>query len=181
MSSVTAVPLQPIAKGALKKLWIGVVAAAALGVGLAYAGTTQFGSTPSGLRYQVIERGTGPSPTHEDFALVGYKGTLADGTVFDENARAPMEIANVVPGFSEALTMMHKGGHMRVWIPARLAYGDSPPPSSGIPANAPLTFDIRLLEFKTRAEVMEMQKMQMQQMMQQQGGQMPPAGAAPQP
>lgn len=172
--SVTAVPLRPIAKGSLSKLWLGALAAALCGVGLAVAGTQQFTTTESGLRYQVIAKGDGPSPSREDFALVAYKGTLPSGQVFDENERAPMEIANVVPGFAEALTRMHKGGHMRVWIPAKLAYGDSPPAGSNIPANSPLIFDIRLLEFKTRAEVMQLQQMQMQQMMQQQGGAMPP-------
>ncbi|MET0240341.1 MAG: FKBP-type peptidyl-prolyl cis-trans isomerase [Sphingobium sp.] len=172
--SITAVPLQPIGKGSLTKLWLGIALAVIVGLVLAYAGSSQFGTTESGLKYQVIEKGTGPTPGPEDFALVGYKGTLQDGTVFDENARAPMEIGNVVPGFSEALTMMRKGGHMRVWLPAKLAYGATPPPGSGIPANAPLQFDIKLHEFKTRAEVMQLQQqMQMQQMMQ--GG-----GAAPQ-
>ncbi|MCE7798802.1 FKBP-type peptidyl-prolyl cis-trans isomerase [Sphingobium sufflavum] len=181
MSSITAVPLRPIAKGSLGKLWFGVVLAAVAGVGLAFAGSSQFGTTDSGLKYQVIEKGTGPTPTHEDFALVGYKGSLSDGTVFDQNERAPMEIGNVVPGFAEALTMMHKGGHMRVWIPANLAYGATPPQGSGIPANAPLQFDITLHEFKSRAEVMQLQQqMQLQQMMQ--GGGAPggaPQGAAP--
>ncbi|MFT3967268.1 MAG: FKBP-type peptidyl-prolyl cis-trans isomerase [Sphingobium sp.] len=177
--SVTAVPLRPIAKGSLSKLWLGVGVAALAGIGLAAAGSSQFGRTESGLKYQVLEKGVGSSPSHEDFALVGYKGTLADGTVFDENARAPMEIGNVVPGFAEALTMMHKGGHMRVWIPAKLAYGETPPPGSGIPANAPLQFDIKLIEFKTRAEVMQLQQqMQMQQMLQ--GGGLPGAPGAPQ-
>jgi hypothetical protein len=185
MSSITAVPLRPIAKGSLTKLWLGVGLAALAGVGLAWAGSAQFGTTDSGLKYQVIEKGVGPTPTREDFALVGYKGTLPDGTVFDQNARAPMEIGNVVPGFAEALTLMHKGGHMRVWIPAKLAYGDSPPQGSGIPADSPLEFDITLHEFKTRAEVMQLQQqMQMQQMMQGGGapqGAAPMGGAAPKP
>ncbi|HEX7872594.1 MAG TPA: FKBP-type peptidyl-prolyl cis-trans isomerase [Sphingobium sp.] len=180
MSSITAVPLRPITKGSLSKLWLGVGVAALAGIGLAAVGSAQFGGTDSGLKYQVLDKGTGPSPTRDDFALVGYKGTLSDGTVFDENARAPMEVANVVPGFAEALTLMHKGGHMRVWIPAKLAYGENPPPGSGIPANAPLQFDIKLIEFKTRAEVMQLQQqMQMQQMMQGGGGMPGGAPAAP--
>lgn len=169
--SVTAVPLRPIAKGSLSKLWLGVVVAVLAAVALAALGASRFGTTPSGLKYQVLAEGTGPHPGHEDFALVAYKGTLPDGTVFDENERAPMEIGNVVPGFGEALTMMRAGGHMRVWIPAKLAYGDSPPPESGIPADSPIEFDVKLLKFKTRAEVMQMQ--QMQQMMQQQGAPAP--------
>lgn len=169
MSSVTAVPLRPIAKGSLAKLWLGVLIAVLVALGLAWLGASQFGTTASGLRYQMLEEGSGPSPSREDFALVAYKGTLEDGTVFDENERAPMEIASVVPGFAEALTMMRAGGHMRVRIPAELAYGSNPPSGSEIPADAPLIFDIRLLEFRTREELMQMQQqMQMQQMLQQQ-------------
>jgi FKBP-type peptidyl-prolyl cis-trans isomerase FkpA len=182
MSEITAVPLRPIAKGSLSKLWLGVAAAALAGMGLAYAGSAQFGTTGSGLKYQMLEAGDGPTPTKDDFALVGYKGMLPDGTVFDQNPKAPMEIANVVPGFAEALTMMRKGGHMRVWIPAELGYGSNPPPGSGIPADATLQFEIELHEFKSRAEVMQMQQqMQMQQMLQQQQGGAPMPKGAPHP
>lgn len=169
--SVTAVPLRPITKGSVSKLWLGILIAFVIAIGLALAGSAKFKETESGLRYQVIRAGTGPSPSREDFALVSYKGTLPDGTVFDQNERTPMEIGNVVPGFAEALTMMKKGGEMRVLIPAELAYGASPPPGSSIPANADLQFDITLIEFKTRQEVMQMQQqMQLQQMLQGQGG-----------
>lgn len=180
--SVTAVPLRPIAKGSVRRLWLGIVLIVACAVTLSWAGAKQFGSTPSGLRYQVIKAGEGPSPTKDDFALVGYKGTLPDGKVFDENPGAPMEISGTVPGFAEAITLMRKGGKMRVWIPADQAYGASSPP--GIPANSPLQFDITLHEFKTRAEIMEAQQQQqlqqmLQQQMQGQGG--PPPGMPPQP
>jgi hypothetical protein len=168
MSSVTAVPLRPIAKGSVRRLGLGIALVAACAATLAWAGARQFGSTSSGLRYQMIAQGKGAHPTKDDFALVGYKGTLPDGKVFDENPRAPMELATTVPGFSEAVTLMRSGGRMRVWIPADKAYGATPPP--GIPANSPLQFDITLHEFKTRAEIMEVQRqMQMQQMQQMQG------------
>ena len=134
----------------------------------------------------MLTEGKGASPTADDFALVAYKGTLPDGQVFDENKQAPMELANITPGFAHAVTLLKKGGRMRVRIPAELAYGASPPPGSIIPANSPLIFDITLLEFKSRAEVMEMQRQaQMQQMLQQQmmGGGAPggPGGAVPMP
>ncbi len=167
LMSVTAVPLRPIAKGSVRRFWLGIVLVGACAATLSWAGVRQFGSTESGLRYQIIKPGEGPSPTRDDFALIGYKGTLPDGKVFDENPGAPMEIAGTVPGFAEAITLMRKGGRMRVWIPADKAYGASPPP--GIPANSPLQFDIQLHEFKTRAEIMEaQQQQQLQRMLQQQ-------------
>ncbi len=170
--SITAVPLQPIRRGSVRRFWLAMILVAAVALVLAWAGSQQFGSTPSGLRYQMVTQGTGPSPTQEDFALLAYKGSLPDGTVFDENANAPMEIGSTVPGFAEAVTLLKRGGKLRAWIPAELAYGANPPAGGVIPANSPLQFEITLLEFKTRAEVMEAQQMmQMQQMMQQQQGQ----------
>lgn len=176
--SITAVPLQPIRKGSVRRLGLAIVLLAAIGVVLAWAGNRQFGHTASGLTFQMIESGTGESPTKDDFALIAYKGMLPDGTVFDENPGAPMEIASTVPGFAEAVTLMKKGGHMRAWIPAKLAYGDSPPEGSAIPADSPLVFDLKLIEFKTRAEVMDAQRqMQMQRMLQQQQGAGGPGGS----
>lgn len=182
--SVTAVPLRPIAKGSLTRLWIGVAAIAACAGGLAWAGQQGVASspaaflaahakeegvitTPSGLQYQVIEEGTGPSPTSSDVALVGYKGSLLDGTVFDENPQVPMPIDGVVPGFSEGLQKMKKGGKYRLWIPPELGYGDQQ--AGPIPAGSVLVFDVTMHEFKSRAELMQMQ----QQMQQQQGAPQP--------
>jgi len=169
--SVTAVPLQPIRQGSVRRFWLAIVLVLAVAFVLAWAGSRQFSQTTSGLRYQMLVEGTGESPTRDDFALVAYKGTLPDGTVFDENPGAPMELASMVPGFAEAVTMLKRGGSLRAWIPPHLAYGDSPPPGGVIPPDTPLQFEIKLLEFKTRAEVMEAQQMmQLQQMLQQQQG-----------
>jgi len=178
--SITAVPLQPIKRGSARRFWLAMVLVAACAIVLAWAGNRQFGQTESGLRYQILVEGTGESPTQDDFALVRYKGSLPDGTVFDQNDSAPMELASTVPGFSEAVTLLKKGGSLRAWLPAKLAYGDEPPQGSNIPPNSELQFEIGLLEFKTRAEVMEAQRMmQMQQMMQ--GGQgLPPGMELPQ-
>lgn len=189
--SITAVPLRSIAKGSLTRLWIGVAAVALAAGGLAWAGQqgiepspatflAQNGdvegvtTTPSGLQIKVLTEGTGPSPTTADVALVGYKGTLLDGTVFDENPQAPMPVDGVVPGFSEGLQKMKKGGKYRLWIPPQLGYGDQA--AGPIPAGSILVFDVELHDFKSRAEIMQMQQM----MQQQQGAQgAPPPQAMP--
>ncbi len=180
--SVTAVPLRPVAKGSVPRLWVAIVLVVLAAAALAWLGSRQFGTTASGLRYQRLASGTGPSPTMDDVALVGYRGSLPNGAVFDENERAPVALEQLVPGFSEALTLMNKGSRMRVWVPAKLAYGETPPPGAGIPANSPLVFDIHLIEFKSRAEIMAAQRqLQMQQMMQQQLQQQGMPGMAPPP
>lgn len=181
--STTAVPLRPIAKGSLTRLWIGVAAVAIAAGGLAWAGQRGVSPSPasylarnaheegvvtteSGLQYKVLEEGAGPSPTPSDVALVGYKGALLDGTVFDENPQTAMPVDGVVPGFSEGLQKMKKGGKYRLWIPPQLGYGAQA--AGPIPANSVLVFDVQLHDFKSKAEIMQMQQMM------QQGGAPPP-------
>jgi FKBP-type peptidyl-prolyl cis-trans isomerase FkpA len=108
----------------------------------------------------VIEAGEGGKPTDADVALISYKGTLRDGTVFDENSRAPLPVAQVVPGFSEGLKQMQKGGKYRLWIKPELGYGERQ--TGPIPAGSLLVFDVELIEFLPMAVL---QQMQMQQMM----------------
>ena len=172
--STTAVPLRPIAKGSLTRLWIGVAAVAAAAGGLAWvgqrgvepspasylarnAGEEGVVTTESGLQFKVLEEGIGSSPTAADVALVGYKGTLLDGTVFDENPQTAMPVDGVVPGFSEGLQKMKKGGKYRLWIPPQLGYGEQA--AGPIPANSVLVFDVQLHDFKSKAEIMRMQQM----------------------
>lgn len=182
--SVTTVPIHPIKKGSLTKIWLGLLLVAVLAAGLAYAGTRdvvltgasneQFlaanadeegvETTPSGLQYKVITPGEGPSPTVTDTALVKYEGRLRDGSVFDANEQAPMPVGAVVPGFSEALQLMQKGGEYRIWIPSDLAYGEASP-GEGVPANSLLIFDVTLLDFISAAQMEELrQQMQAQGM-----------------
>ena len=82
MTEITRVPLQPIAKGALGKLWLGVAAAALAAGGLAWA------TLPKGVDVEVIKAGTGPSPTVADVVQINYKGMLENGKVFDQAERA---------------------------------------------------------------------------------------------
>jgi FKBP-type peptidyl-prolyl cis-trans isomerase FkpA len=181
--SVTTVPIQPIKKGALSKYWIAIALLIAAGGGLAWLGTktvrvdhatdTQFFAsngqnkgvvtTKSGLQIQTIRKGEGPSPTDSDMVLIGYKGSLRDGKIFDQNPQAPLAVNGVVPGFSEALKLMQRGGQYKVWIPGSLGYGESPPsnPQTGepvIPANATLIFEVEMLDFRSQAEIRAMEE-----------------------
>ena len=133
-------------------------------------------ATPSGLLFQTITPGKGNKPTDTDVALVDYKGTLKDGTQFDANERAPLPVAGMIPGFTEALKLMQAGGKYRFCIPSALAYG--PAGQGPIPANANLFFDVTLLDFRSQSEIQAMQQ-QMQQMQAQ--GQLPPGAASPPP
>lgn len=175
--SVTAVPLQPVKRSYIWLLWIGIAVAVIAAFLLARQGDDLFTksqrgwdvkTTASGLKYQVLQPGTGASPTDTDVALVQYEGRLRNGKVFDKSQQpTPMPVKGVVPGFSEALKLMHKNEKIRVWIPASLAYGaqDQKDQQGNVvlPANSPLMFDIELKDFLPQAVVEQYQR-QMQMM-----------------
>ena len=167
--SVTTVPLRPVSKSGLWLMWFGLLALLVAGAAFAWYTTPRIG-------FEVIKEGTGNSPTSADVVLVKYEGKLDDGTVFDANEQAPMPVAGNVPGFSEALTRMKKGGEYKVTIPPRLGYGDRA--TGPIPANSKLHFTVTLLDYRSEAEVRAMQQ-QMQQMQQQQMMQGAPGAAGP--
>ncbi len=170
MTEITRVPLQPIAKGSLSKIWLGVAAIALAAGGIAWS------ALPAAVDVQTLTAGSGPSPTLEDVALIKYKGTLPDGKVFDQQERAAFPLQGVVPGFTKALLQMQRGGKYKVQIPSELAYGDKQ--AGEIPPNTDLTFEIELIDFRSRAEI-EQQQAMMQQMQQQQGGGAGPGGPPP--
>lgn len=107
-------------------------------------------TTASGLQYEVLKEGEGESPSAQDAVRVHYRGTLTDGTQFDSSydrgEPATFRVNEVIPGWSEALQLMKEGGKYRLTIPAELAYGEAPPPGSGIPPHAVLLFDVELLD-----------------------------------
>jgi len=166
MTEITRVPLQPIGKGSLTRLWLGVLVAVLLAAGLAWLAAPSFKALANGVTIETLEAGEGGNPGPTDFALVNYRGTLPDGTVFDEGQQTPMPVNQVVPGFSTALQAMQAGGRYRVQIPADQAYGEAG--GGPIPPNTDLTFEVDLIEFRTRDEVMQMQQQMMQQQMMQQ-------------
>lgn len=105
-------------------------------------------TTPSGLQYEVLEEGTGATPTKGDRVTVHYTGKLIDGTVFDSSVErgepATFGVTQVIPGWVEALQLMKVGAKWRLFIPSNLAYG---PNGAGgvIGPNATLIFDVELL------------------------------------
>jgi FKBP-type peptidyl-prolyl cis-trans isomerase len=104
--------------------------------------------TESGLQYEVIEEGDGPTPGADDVARLHYTGTLIDGTEFDSSRGgepAEFAVGQVIPGFSEAIQLMPVGSTYRVVIPSDLAYG---PQGTGGPIgpNETLIFEIELLD-----------------------------------
>lgn len=106
--------------------------------------------TTSGLQYKITSPGTGPAPKGDDIVVVHYKGTLIDGTEFDSsykrNMPAEFPLKGVIPGWTEGLQLLKKGGKAIFWIPPELGYGDRP--RQQIPGNAVLIFDVELVDVK---------------------------------
>lgn len=185
MTEITRVPIKPVAKGSLSKLWLGVGAAVLLAGGLAWA------NLPQGLDVDVITEGTGQPAKLGDVVFVKYVGKLADGTEFDRSQPLPippgllpegtpmlLEDGQLISGFLEGMQQMKKGGTYTLEIPAAQAYGATPPPQSPIPPNADLVFEVEVVDIMSRADV-EQRMMAIQQMMQAQQGQGQPGAAQP--
>lgn len=193
MTEITAVPIKPVAKGSLTKLWLGVALAIAVGAGLAWA------AVPRGVDIDTEIAGTGPTPKAGDVVFLKYKGMLAsDGTVFDESRDIPLPVEGIfpegtpfpieegatIPGFFEGLQQMQKGGKYTLFIPADKAYGAEPPQGAPIPPNADLNFEIEVIEIMSQ-QTFERNLGILQQTMQSQmgapGGPDGAPGAAPAP
>lgn len=178
MSNVTAVPLQPVKRGYLIWLWLGIALALVSAVVLARQGDPALlrearGSgvttTASGLQYKQVKAGApgGAHPTTTDVALVSYEGRLVDGSTFDKSQQPvpfPVAPGATVPGFSEGLRLMTKGSKYRFWMKPSLAYGAEekrdPTGKVVIPANSTLVFDVELLDFIPETVLRQMQAQQ---------------------
>jgi len=107
-------------------------------------------TTASGLQYMVETMGKGAKPKADDSVKVHYVGTLLDGTKFDSSydrkEPAQFVLNSVVPGWTEALQLMPVGSKFKLWIPAKLGYGEQGTPGGPIPPNATLVFEVELLD-----------------------------------
>lgn len=106
---------------------------------------------PSGLQYKILRAGNGKKPILEDTVECYYRGTLVNGTEFDradtEDEPASFKVADVIPGWREALLLMPVGSKWQLFIPSDLAYGTR---SAGrdIGPNATLIFEVELVAIR---------------------------------
>ena len=148
--SVTQVPLRPVAKGTLLKLWIAITALIALAYGIAWFGAGQFKT----VTVETVAAGTGPFVGEMDGVIIEYTGRTENGTVFDSTegrGPAPFLVMQLFPGFKQALAQMQKGGRYKIVVPGRLAYGKTPPAGSPIGVNEDLAFDVHIIDVAPNA------------------------------
>ncbi len=101
---------------------------------------------PSGLYYQVLDPGTGDSPSLTSTITVSYNSTFLDGTTL-QNTSAPITgvLNQYIAGWQIGLQKIKKGGHILLVIPSSLAYGCGGYLGT-VPPNSVLYFDITLID-----------------------------------
>ena len=109
---------------------------------------------PSGLQYKVLKEGTGKTPTDTNWVRVNFRGTLVDGTVFEDTYKSfgqPVSFAvkGVFPGWSEALKLMKEGAEWQLFIPPDLAFGERGA-GTMIGPNATLIIEVELISVQEK-------------------------------
>ncbi len=106
------------------------------------------------LRYVEVQAGQkgSASPVPGNMVAVIYKGTLLDGSVFDESADHDHPLVTrlgrgeLIDGWEEALQKMHKGEKWILIVPSEMGYGARGKPPT-IPRDATLVFEMELVDF----------------------------------
>jgi FKBP-type peptidyl-prolyl cis-trans isomerase len=106
--------------------------------------------TESGLCYEIVAEGTGPKPGPSDTVIAHYTGTFVDGTVFDSTIQrgepAEFQLNRVIPGWQEGLQLIGVGGRMKLYVPAKLGYGEFG--RGSIPPSKALIFEVQLISVR---------------------------------
>jgi FKBP-type peptidyl-prolyl cis-trans isomerase FklB len=106
---------------------------------------------PSGLQYKILREGIGPKPSVTDFVVCNYRGSLIDGTEFDNSYKrgepATFPVGNGIKGWTEALQLMPVGSKWRLFVPPNLAYGETGA-GPDIGPDATLIFEVELISIK---------------------------------
>ncbi|MDD3180930.1 MAG: FKBP-type peptidyl-prolyl cis-trans isomerase [Opitutaceae bacterium] len=108
--------------------------------------------TPTGLRYEILQKGSGPAPALGQTVVVHYTGKLLNDQVFDSSVQRgqpiemPLREGEAIPGWIEGMQKLSKGTKARLYLPPHLAYGDEG--QQGIPPASTLIFDVELLDVK---------------------------------
>lgn len=108
--------------------------------------------TESGLRYIILQDGTGKAPTATSNVKVHYTGTFIDGKVFDSSVQRgePIDFGlnQVIKGWTEGVQLMKEGAKYKFYIPYKLAYGENGYPGA-IPPKSDLIFEVELIKINS--------------------------------
>jgi FKBP-type peptidyl-prolyl cis-trans isomerase len=112
------------------------------------ANTVTYSQHSSGILYEIVNPGTGTTPSLNSRIYITYTGKLFDGTIFDSQSNPAFTgwtLSSLIDGWKIGLPLIKKGGRIKLVIPSSLGYGCA---GSGttIPTNSPLYFDITLVD-----------------------------------
>ena len=107
-------------------------------------------TTPGGVQYKILKAAEGKKPTADDTVEVKYRGTLINGKEFDSSGAQTrtFKVAEVIPGWREALQLMPVGSKWQLVVPPELAYGERGMGQAIMP-NTTLIFEIDLVGIKS--------------------------------
>jgi FKBP-type peptidyl-prolyl cis-trans isomerase len=106
---------------------------------------------PSGVQYKVLKTGEGRKPADADTVECNYRGSLIDGSEFDatESGKpATLKVAELIPGWKEAMKIMPVGSKWQIFIPADLAYGERAKGLEAVGPNETVILEVELLAIK---------------------------------
>ena len=110
-----------------------------------------FTTTESGLKYRILRAGEGAKPSARQTVEVNYHGWLDNEKVFDSSYKRGESISfplnRVIPGWTEGMQLVGKGGMIELEIPAKLGYG-AQGAGADVPPNATLHFLVELIDIK---------------------------------
>lgn len=191
MSAVTAVPLRPLARGSVLRLWIALALLVILAAGLAWWSTRwlQPVTLDSGVRVQTLRAGSGPQMAAADVIAMRFQihRNSADGPVISDSGPQPFvgTVQDVPAGFAEGIQHMQAGGRYLLWVPVRLVMNGQPvPPTARFAANDTLVIETEVLQIDPgQASAYQMQRLQqlMRQQQMMQGAGAPGAPRTPPP
>jgi FKBP-type peptidyl-prolyl cis-trans isomerase len=109
-----------------------------------------FTETKSGLKYRILRQGGDTKPKSTSKVEVNYHGWLDNDKVFDSSYERRQSISfglnQVIPGWTEGMQLVGKGGMIELEIPYNLGYGERG--TQGIPPRATLHFLVELIEIR---------------------------------
>ena len=172
--SVTAVPIRPLKKGSMLKLWIGLGLLALAAAGMAWFGTSAFQSvtTASGVGLQTVRAGNGARITPADVVALHYKLHIGsrDAPVFQDSRQTGQPFVTttqgIYPGFAEGLQLMRPGGSYVLTLPGGTHEQGPTPPQAPFKPTDKLVFEIDVLQVMPGEAQRYIQMQQMQQMQQ---------------
>jgi len=121
------------------------------------AGKVDTKITESGLKYQIVQKGSGPNAAKGSTVKVHYSGHLTDGTEFDSSfsrgdpIEFPLGMGRVIKGWDEGIALLNPGSKAYLFIPSDLGYGEMGSPPK-IKPNSELVFYVELVDVGTNAK-----------------------------